>query len=286
MRDRPAFGRAEVAAGWPRLRDIPPVLLRSAGAVGLAATIVALVSSRVLFGSDDSPAEPEPVVLAASEASRPPSPPSTAFNVNAPLATGYFAPSTTQSLSGEEPAVAAVQTPAPAAPEPIAGPAPAPAAPEPIAGPAPAPVEPAAPAGGEAASRPGARIEAAMDVAATVEEPAPAPEEPSAEAVAPQAAPPSPPHSIDSTLAMIQPPDSESQAALEEAAARQLEELGLAVARIPLPRPDPPPQVRSTPRRTVRNSDWPAEPPPNCGTKHAYWRFVDRKAGTKEWYCK
>jgi hypothetical protein len=147
-----------------------------------------------------------------------------------------------------------------------------------------------------------------MDVAATVEEPvsvaAPAsagtepaaqadppvlPElaagEPSEQAGAPAAEAPSPPHPIDSTLAMIQPPDAESQTALEEAAARQLEELGIVVPRIPLPRPDPPPQVRTT-RRAARNSAWPAEPPPNCGMKHAYWRFVDRKAGTKEWYCK
>jgi len=34
------------------------------------------------------------------------------------------------------------------------------------------------------------------------------------------------------------------------------------------------------------SSDWPAAPPPNCGGKHAKWRFVDRKAGTKEWYCR
>jgi hypothetical protein len=33
--------------------------------------------------------------------------------------------------------------------------------------------------------------------------------------------------------------------------------------------------------------DWPDEPPPNCGAgKRAKWHFVDRKAGTKEWYCR
>jgi hypothetical protein len=70
---------------------------------------------------------------------------------------------------------------------------------------------------------------------------------------------------------------------LESAAATHALKLSGFVARLPLPRPDPPPV-----RRVSRNhsADWPASPPPNCGAKHAYWRFVDRKAGTKEWYCR
>jgi len=72
--------------------------------------------------------------------------------------------------------------------------------------------------------------------------------------------------------------------ALENAASVHAMELAGFVARLPRVRPDPPPvrRVRSTSRR----ADWPAAAPPDCGSLHAYWRFVDRRAGTKEWYCK
>ncbi len=40
------------------------------------------------------------------------------------------------------------------------------------------------------------------------------------------------------------------------------------------------------PVKSARRSDWPAGPPPDCGGKHAYWHFVDRKTHTKEWYCR
>jgi hypothetical protein len=59
-----------------------------------------------------------------------------------------------------------------------------------------------------------------------------------------------------------------------------------------LPRPEPPADFEpSNPHKTVqvsnRNSSWPAEPPPNCAAgQRAKWRFVDRSAGTKEWYCR
>jgi hypothetical protein len=71
--------------------------------------------------------------------------------------------------------------------------------------------------------------------------------------------------------------------ALESAATTRAIRLSGFVARLPIPRPDPPP-VRKV--RTSHRADWPASPPPDCGTLHAYWRFVDRKAGTKEWYCR
>ena len=93
------------------------------------------------------------------------------------------------------------------------------------------------------------------------------------------------PAGCEPIVALIDPVEEEEQSAIEEAALEQATALGVVFARIPLPRPDPPP---SRPRRTASraNLDWPAAPPPNCGTKHAYWRFVDRDAGTKEWYCK
>ena len=79
--------------------------------------------------------------------------------------------------------------------------------------------------------------------------------------------------------------------ALEEAAAAEATVLAL-LPRIPLPRPEPPADFKpSNPHQTVRvnsrNSSWPPDPPPNCAAgQHAKWRFVDRRAGTKEWYCR
>lgn len=79
------------------------------------------------------------------------------------------------------------------------------------------------------------------------------------------------------------------QEALESAAATHALKLSGFVARVPLVRPETPAwalkrKARSTYKK--RRADWPDEPPPNCGTLHAYWRFVDRKTGTKEWYCR
>jgi hypothetical protein len=94
--------------------------------------------------------------------------------------------------------------------------------------------------------------------------------------------------SIDSLFAMVGP---EEQSTLENAAAEQATVLA-ALPRIPLPRPEPPADFKpSNPHKTVRvnsrNASWPPDPPPNCAAgQHAKWRFVDRKAGTKEWYCR
>jgi hypothetical protein len=76
---------------------------------------------------------------------------------------------------------------------------------------------------------------------------------------------------------------SDAQQALGEAVTDHAMRLGVLAPRVPVPRPDPPRRARV---KVSRASDWPAEPPPNCGNLHAYWRFVDRKTGTKEWYCK
>jgi hypothetical protein len=77
--------------------------------------------------------------------------------------------------------------------------------------------------------------------------------------------------------------------ALQSAAASHALELAGFVARVPLPRPDPPKvsTVSAVSTASSRSAtSWPDKPPPNCGSKHAYWHFVDRAAGTKEWYCK
>jgi hypothetical protein len=55
----------------------------------------------------------------------------------------------------------------------------------------------------------------------------------------------------------------------------------------PLPRPRPEPPPNAIKRTASRARDWGnLGPPPNCGEKHAYWRYTDRQAGKREWYCK
>ena len=83
----------------------------------------------------------------------------------------------------------------------------------------------------------------------------------------------------------------DEQSVLEDAAAEEATVIA-SLPRVPLPRPEPPADFEpSNPHKTARvnsrNSSWPPEPPPNCAAgQHAKWRFVDRRAGTKEWYCK
>jgi hypothetical protein len=77
------------------------------------------------------------------------------------------------------------------------------------------------------------------------------------------------------------------QSALEEAAAMRAESLAALAPRIPSARPDVLPVVKPVRLSRRSSSSWPAAPPPSCGAgRHAKWRFVDRKAGTKEWYCR
>jgi hypothetical protein len=95
------------------------------------------------------------------------------------------------------------------------------------------------------------------------------------------------PPGCDTILALLPPQGSAEDAeALHEAATTHAEELAALLPRLPKARPDPPPQPTRARVRRAASSDWPDSPPPNCGSKHAYWRFVDRKAGSKEWYCK
>lgn len=92
-------------------------------------------------------------------------------------------------------------------------------------------------------------------------------------------------------IAALIPPVAEDAREALEAAAAEHAELLASLPRIPQARPEPPPDFKPEkprPQRvSARRSDWPADPPPNCGAgKHAKWRFVDRAANTKEWYCR
>jgi hypothetical protein len=74
--------------------------------------------------------------------------------------------------------------------------------------------------------------------------------------------------------------------ALKEAASQEAEIIEAALPRLPKPRPEPTADMLPARRVASHRSDWPASPPPNCGSQHAYWRFTNRKTGAKEWYCR
>ena len=70
------------------------------------------------------------------------------------------------------------------------------------------------------------------------------------------------------------------QSAFDAAAARRAGEFAAAdfIAPIPKPRPDPPARVVRTSTRGR------LPPPPNCGNKHAYYRYNSAKQPV--WYCR
>jgi hypothetical protein len=56
--------------------------------------------------------------------------------------------------------------------------------------------------------------------------------------------------------------------------------------RIPAPRPDVVPVIKP-PRVSRASSGSALGPPPNCPAgQRAKWRYVDRKTGTRAWYCR
>ena len=89
------------------------------------------------------------------------------------------------------------------------------------------------------------------------------------------------------TIAALIP--SEIEADEEEALIAAAEELAALMPRVPRVRPDPGPNpIREVRRQRTARADlsWPDASPPNCGSKHARWRFVDEARTQKEWYCR
>jgi hypothetical protein len=254
--------------------DLAPILLRSAGIVGAAGVIMAIVGGGAFFTGtsrvpSNEPTTPtilheetasvdQPVVAEAQSA-----PPAGRFSDVEPLAYVPPAPATTPAEPAaprlasradvdarDEPAAAPMlQTVDPARFEAVS--------PDPLA-----PPEEDSPWEEEAVACPrdwvpGADANAADDGAADCD--------------------------TETALAAADAASPDLEAALGEAASEEAVEIVGFVARVPLPRPDPPP----TPvRRASQPSSWPDAPPPDCGSKHAYWHFTDRKRKIKEWYCK
>lgn len=365
FRDDFPFGGGDAGRGWPGWGELRPLLLRSAGVVGLAGTIIAVISSDVLFMDVGRPARAGPEVAmvrpqSIDEALMPAAPalppPTFSFSADDPFAPppGVLtqrpagrAPAETRIGAADQPRREAPQAdslrPGPAAgsvvsadavsgadspalPSRIAEPAemrialaedlavdphePAEIPTEAAAPPAPESDSPTAdsgapsinpPAGAEerlalAADPPTGALPRAQPMAdAAPVDPASAADAATSPLWAEEASEcprdwvaPEAEGEIDSAdcqaLAALLPTLSpDDQAALDEAATEHAVEIGAFLPRVPMPRPNPPPRTRV---RKSRDSSWPSQAPPNCGDKHAYWRFVDRKAGTKEWYCK
>ena len=360
LRERPAARWSDSAL--PAWRELQPLLIRSAGVVGVVATIIAVVSSDAFHignNSEDSAggeASLVPVVAAASELEAAPA--QVAMAEPAALSELSAEPSPTAIPDLRRGARAAPDEPDPvmtasvaaaaadiaatgmAAAEPAAVvPPPAPAGMLPQAAPAP---EQGTSASAPAASAPLPSSAAMPADAPAVEIPVSpsSPENPSAASAAalpPNATGissaadfslsslrPSDIRSTDtktsgfdwpngaatclrdwvteegsredsggdcmSTASLLAPVAEDERSALEDAAAEEAQLLAL-LPRVPYPRPEPPADFKpSNPHATrvsSRNSSWPAEPPPDCAAgQRAKWRFVDRRAGTKEWYCR
>jgi hypothetical protein len=252
--------------GWPGWVTLGPILLRSAGIVGIAGVIMVIAAGDALFPGQSGPVrDADSAADAATVASR----------------------GATQETAKKVTLVPISAAPSEVAPAPKKGDAPAFAAlpdseasmrgrfgdfdPRALWPQSPQPDAPAATAELDAAAVPVARkgdLPTEMRRATPAGEPAPA--------AAP--APGGEPASGSGTTVG----EALAPAAAEEA---MLLATGFA-ARIPAPRPDPPPVVKPTRASRRGNSSWPGTPPPNCGKKHAFWHYVDRKRDIKEWYCR
>ena len=291
---RTAFSEPR-AEGWSNWRGAPAVLVRGAVVVGLVAAVVAAVSGA--FMTVERPADAAaqapaaaPVQVAAAD----PPPPAVASPDAAPAAAPASVDPAAEAAPLAERMAVAVQAPLPEQPPPAeqaaVAPAPSPVAPPPappppaqpvVATPAPPPPQPAAeaemvtaalparsapmetPAGGSAFAWPDTRgaLPARLDH----------------RRIAERARQPGDGLRGGNLFDAAAPAD---QSAFDAAAARRAGEFAAAdfIAPIPKPRPDPPARVVRTSTRGR------LPPPPNCGSKHAYYRYNSAKQPV--WYCR
>lgn len=296
-----------------------PVLLKSAGIVGLAGAIMAVVSSNALFVDPGGP--PRGQQSAAEEQQAGPSltivtvAPRTSDSVDPTGLAGVIVPpqGRAETLTPPAPAQQPETTASVSPPEPDAPPAP----PQPVAtaavdsdAPAAVPaIAPAAPEPAVAAADPVSEPVDEVDQAGEVSVAAASKEAWPKDAVAcPRdwvdvSESDSPPSGVScDTIAQIIQSES-STPPLHKAFSEDVLDIVALAPTIPVASPNgdqpeadaetqasappkPEPRPKPTPVRASRRSDWPATPPPDCGSKHAYWHFVDRKTGKKEWYCR
>ncbi len=321
-----------------------PILLKSAGIVGLAGAIMAVVSSNALFVDPGGPPRGEASAPAASEDSS--APPATVFALANPSAGTAItprevtvvpivpqSPMAPQSVAAEPQAPAedpvpdqssgAAQTSAPtptaSAPTAIA-PATTPAEPVQTA----AVVAPQAAADTVASAMPASpaadpptRV-AEVDASTTATDPAPSgpaggeARDPWTKAamacprdwVAVADTESSHDPSVDCpTIAALveQAPSIDLRGSLAKALPPHVLDVTALAPAMPLPKAQaksdaaqdpattevaPAPTPKPAPVKVSAHPNWPDAAPPDCGSKHAYWRFVEGHHGKKEWYCK
>jgi len=280
-------GLRSAEAFVPRWRDLQPLLIRSAGVVGIAALIMAVVSSDALrfepeplpvgrnSGLVDQQAASAPAItqtltkLTSADSAAPPEIVGTSLPASVPPVPdlrreGNLTPVAEAASPLTTASVQAQADPAGLSPQIAAATKDSATSLDPLSAPAPKPV--AAPAAGSSDS-------AWTDSAANCPRDWLAGD---AEGKTGTCTP------VAEMIAAI--PET-SQSAIEEAATDQAESLSM-VPRVPLPRPDEVPEIK--PVRVSRASSGSGlGPPPNCPAgQHAKWHYVDRKAGTREWYCR
>lgn len=287
---RSLFGSGDSVRDRLSWREMQPILLRSAGLVGLAVAVVAVISKDSFVSAPQ--AQPQEQVFSASERleAAGPAPATPAVRVVLPLeqagpaATVAAVPSDQSTPRGEF--LDAPLLAADAAPAEVAAPAPAPdpqiiARARPVTEPSPAAARNIALSASPAADRfavetPEPRKENALWAEDAVDCPRDwvAIEDADAEGDAGGG--------CDDAAALVEQEAAGSveDPALQEAVAERATEIaGLQfVPRIPQARPKAPPRKAKT---RARGSKLGA--PPNCGSKYAKWRYVNK---VPTWYCK
>lgn len=290
-----SFGEARI---WPRWKELRPLLLRSAGAVGLAGVIVAIISNDGLFRKAEPQRQAhaavqhqaiEPTLVAAisvHDASDVVAPRPGVFARPAPAA-GDAAGKDPARISADPAAAIPVKVAlapaddvARAPPDPpeaedaaVRSPAPTPSFDNAMDAPAPPP--------------PAALVRAAAARAADSGRQPPAQADCPRDWIRLDGIGEVPAGCGDAAALIDLAAVPEGQRAIEDAALERASELaGLQFApRIPKLRPEPPPTARAKKSTRSRKTaaSWPAGSPPDCGRKYARWRYVDK---VPTWYCK
>jgi hypothetical protein len=285
---------APATRGWFTWRNVSPVLLKSGGVVGLAGVIVSLISTTFWIvdpndsrGESQHPGSQQIVTAAAKPAAK-------AVRSATPLDPTKLSLVT---FKQQNPTAAASPEPVVKPPEPASVVAPQSA---PATVPSAQSQEATAPTAWKSAavecprdwlnpdganSSPGTGVDCAPMIALSPTGNVSTTLPGVVAATAPDA-PPSDPPSAPAPAAVDAPqPDAPSV----------LDAPSAPVARVPEARPattptkvalaSPPRSAAAAPRRAAL-APRRLSAPPNCGKRHAFWRYVDKRRTQKTWYCK
>jgi hypothetical protein len=325
---------SEVQTGWPRFSEIKPLLIRSAGIVGIAGTIMAVVSSSAWMAEprraqeSAAPAEaagaksiemasaapsdegaalvavaepsvepislrPEPVVSAPEVIDPgqvqpmfppPPEEPDTTAALPAARSADLIPAIVRPDAAGAPIIAPSPETPPPAAEAEVTPPVAQSEATPPAAQPEVIPLAAEPQAVALASPQPADVVPAEGSSESSSVEMAPVPECPRDWISDNAATSPGSAAGCQTLAALLTDAAPDDQAALDRAASEHAEELAALFPRLPRARPEPP--ARPIRRTGAVDLSWPDEPPPNCGSKRARWRFTDAERTQKEWFCR